>query len=176
MILLRDMAPILSFTAEESYRYIPEALKGDAQTIFAARDLTQDTFILSDEVRQNWEQLLVIRSEITKAIEPLRKSGEIGHSLDTAIELYLKDSFMQALKACNTDLRAVCIVSQIHVHGIDKAPVDAYFAETNGIAVAVSKAKGEKCERCWIYSDELGTDPEHPTLCPRCTEVMKKLA
>ncbi len=176
MILLRDMAPILSFTAEESYRYVPETLKGGAQTIFAAHDLTEDSFMLSDEVRQNWEQLLVIRSEITKAIEPLRKSGEIGHSLDTCIELYLKDNYEKALKACNTDLRAVCIVSQIHVHSIDKAPVDAYFAETEGIAVVVSKAKGEKCERCWIYSDELGTDPEHPTLCPRCTEVMKKLA
>lgn len=176
MMLLRDMAPILSFTAEESYRYIPEALKGDAKTIFASQDLDYAGFALSDEVRQNWEQLLLIRSEITKAIEPLRKSGEIGHSLDTAVELYLKDSYLQALHACDTDLRAVCIISQLHVHGIEDAPVDANFAETEGIATVVTKAKGEKCERCWIYSDELGTDPDHPTLCPRCAEVMKKLA
>lgn len=175
MILLRDMAPVLSFTAEESYRYVPEALKPEAKTIFATQELDYTDFMLDEATRQNWEKVLLIRSEITKAIEPIRKSGEIGHSLDTAVELYVKDEFMQALEACHTDLRAVCIISQLKTDNIKNAPVDAYFAETEGIAVAVSKAKGEKCERCWIYSDELGTDENHPTLCPRCTQVMKNL-
>ncbi len=175
MILLRDMAPILSFTAEESYRYIPEALKPEAKTIFATQDLNCDGFTLSEEARKNWEQLLLIRSEITKAIEPLRKSGEIGHSLDTAVELYLKEELQNALKACNADLRAICIISQLKIEDIKNAPVDAVFADTDGIAITVTKAKGEKCERCWIYSEELGTDANHPTLCPRCTEVMKNL-
>ena len=175
MILLRDMAPILSFTAEESYRYIPEALKPEAKTIFATQDLNCDGFTLSEEARKNWEQLLLIRSEITKAIEPLRKSGEIGHSLDTAVELYLKEELQNALKACNADLRAICIISQLKIKDIKNAPVDAFFADTDGIAITVTKAKGEKCERCWIYSEELGTDANHPTLCPRCTEVMKNL-
>ena len=175
MILLRDMAPILSFTAEESYRYIPEALKPEAKTIFATQDLNRDGFTLSEEARKNWEQLLLIRSEITKAIEPLRKSGEIGHSLDTAVELYLKEELQNALKACNADLRAICIISQLKIEDIKNAPVDAFFADTDGIAITVTKAKGEKCERCWIYSEELGTDANHPTLCPRCTEVMKNL-
>ncbi len=175
MILLRDMAPILSFTAEESYRYIPEALKPEAKTIFATQDLNCDGFTLSEEARKNWEQLLLIRSEITKAIEPLRKSGEIGHSLDTAVELYLKEELQNALKACNADLRAICIISQLKIEDIKNAPVDAFFADTDDIAITVTKAKGEKCERCWIYSEELGTDANHPTLCPRCTEVMKNL-
>ncbi len=137
--------------------------------------LNCDGFTLSEEARKNWEQLLLIRSEITKAIEPLRKSGEIGHSLDTAVELYLKEDLQNALKACNADLRAICIISQLKIEDIKNAPVDAVFADTDGIAITVTKAKGEKCERCWIYSEELGTDANHPTLCPRCTEVMKNL-
>ena len=175
MTLLRDMAPVLSFTAEESYRYIPEALKPEAKTIFATQEIDGTNFVLSEETRKNWETLLAVRSEITKAIEPIRQSGEIGHSLDTHVDLYLREDIRKALDGLQTDMRSVCIVSQLILHDIKDAPVDAYFAETEGVAVTVSKAAGEKCERCWIYSDELGKNPEHPTLCPRCAEVMKNL-
>lgn len=175
LMLLRDMAPILSFTAEESYRYIPDALKPEAKTVFAMQDLNYTDFELDETMRQNWEKLLTIRAEITKAIEPLRKSGEVGHSLDTKVELYLKEELKTALNACKTDLRAISIISQLTIKDIKEAPVDANFSEVDGLALVVGKAIGEKCERCWIYSDELGQDTNHATLCPRCTEVMKAL-
>ena len=83
------------------------------------------------------------------------------------------------LGGIGTDLRAVCIVSQLHLAPLADAPADlaqADIAECGKLAVSVAKAVGEKCERCWIDSDELGSDPEHPTLCPRCAAVMKELA
>ena len=83
------------------------------------------------------------------------------------------------LQNIGTDLRAVCIVSQLHLAPLADAPADlaqVELADGSKLAVGVGKAAGEKCERCWIYSDELGSDPEHPTLCPRCAAVMKELA
>ena len=77
-------------------------------------------------------------------------------------------------------MRSVCIVSQLDIAPFKDAPVDALSTaqldECPGLAVRVKKAGGEKCERCWMYSEELGSDPEYPTLCPRCAAVMKQLA
>jgi isoleucyl-tRNA synthetase len=100
----------------------------------------------------------------------------VGHSLDTQVTLYLADELRERLESLNTDLRAVCIVSQLELAPLAEAPKDAYSdSEVSGLAIGVEKAHGEKCERCWIYSTELGTDPAHPTLCPRCAAVLKNL-
>ena len=103
----------------------------------------------------------------------------MGHALDTAVTLYASPELLEVLGGIGTDLRAVCIVSQLHLAPLADAPAglaQADIAECGKLAVSVAKAVGEKCERCWIYSDELGSDPEHPTLCPRCAAVMKELA
>ena len=123
--------------------------------------------------------MLAARTEVTRAIEPLRKAGTVGHALDTAVTLYASPELLEVLGGIGTDLRAVCIVSQLHLAPLADAPADlaqADIAECGKLAVSVAKAVGEKCERCWIYSDDLGSDPEHPTLCPRCAAVMKELA
>ena len=103
----------------------------------------------------------------------------IGHALDTHVTLYVDDKLRAAIADSGADMRSVCIVSQLDVAPFKDAPVDALAAaqldECPGLAVRVKKAGGEKCERCWMYSEELGSDPEHPTLCPRCAAVMKEL-
>ncbi len=176
-LLIHSMAPILSFTAEEVYGYIPKVLlpADAAQSIFASRLSASlgsvDRFFVSDEERARWERLLAIRADVTRAIEPLRKSKAIGHSLDTRVTLYLDAENAAALNTLGTDLRAVFIVSQLLV-STDTPPADAVLGEVPGLAVHVERAYGEKCERCWIYSEELGTNAEHPTLCPRCTAVL----
>ncbi|MBR5734874.1 MAG: hypothetical protein IKX79_04990, partial [Desulfovibrionaceae bacterium] len=78
------------------------------------------------------------------------------------------------LDALGTDLRALFIVSQLQV-STEKAPADAVSGEVQGLAVRVEHAAGEKCARCWIYSEELGTDPAHPDVCPRCAGVLHQL-
>lgn len=179
LLLTQDMAPIMSFTAEEVYRHVPEALHPEARTIFALPLLDTDAFLLDEESRGRWERVLAVRAEVTRAIEPLRKAGTIGHALDTAVTVYAAPELLDILQTIGTDLRAVCIVSQLHLAPLDAAPAESVATELSDgsrVAVMVEKARGEKCERCWIYSEELGTDPAHPTLCPRCTEVMKGLS
>ena len=179
LMLVQDMAPVLSFTAEEVFRHIPEALHPGAKSVFAFQLMDAGAFLLGDADRKRWEAVLAARTEVTRAIEPLRKAGTVGHALDTAVTLYASPELLEVLGGIGTDLRAVCIVSQLHLAPLADAPADlaqADIAECGKLAVSVAKAVGEKCERCWIYSDELGSDPEHPTLCPRCAAVMKELA
>ncbi len=181
LLLLRDMAPVLSFTAEEAYRYLPDALKpsgGDGApvpTVLAMPARDTAAYALSDAQRADWAQVMAVRAEVTRAIEPLRKAGTLGHSLDTHVNLFVDERVDKALASSGADMRAVCIVSALDILPFAKAPVDAVYGELEGLAVEVRKAGGEKCERCWIYSEELGTDPAHPTLCPRCTQVMREL-
>jgi len=175
-LLLRDMAPVLSFTAEEIFRHLPEGLRGAEPTVFALQPMDSAPYLLDDGTKDDWTVLTAVRGAVTKAIEPMRREGVIGHSLDTRVTLFVADELRQRLEGLHTDLRAFCIVSQIDVQGLEKAPQEAYRdEEIAGLAIGVEKAHGEKCERCWIYSTELGTDAGHPTLCPRCAAVVKAM-
>lgn len=174
LLLLRDMAPVLSFTAEEAYSHVPAVLKDAAvSTVFALPEADVSTFVLSEEQRSQWQALLEVRAAVTRVIEPLRKEGVVGHSLDTRVTLFMEEALLEQCTALSTDLRAFCIVSQLAVKPMSQRSADAQSVEDlAGLAIAVEKAQGEKCERCWIYSTELGSDPAHPTLCPRCTAVI----
>ena len=181
LLLLCDMAPILTFTAEEIFRHLPSPLRpvnaaGDAVlTVLAMPQPDVARFEAGRAARQIWENILAIRAEVTKAIEPLRKNGVVGHSLDTRIVLYLDPALQKAVKSSGADMRAVCIVSQAVLADLRNAPVDAVMGDLPGLAVEAGKARGEKCQRCWIYSEELGSDPAHPSVCPRCAEVLRSL-
>ncbi|MBQ3058719.1 MAG: isoleucine--tRNA ligase [Desulfovibrio sp.] len=174
-MLLRDMAPVLSFTAEEVLRHIPEGLNEKAPTVFALQPVSGKEFLLPDATRDDWNVLLNVRAAVTRAIEPLRREGVVGHALDTRITLYLADDLRVRLEGLNTDLREFCLVSQLLLAPLCEAPTDAVAdAEVPGLSLRVEKAFGEKCERCWIYSTGLGTDASHPTLCPRCAAVLRE--
>ena len=173
-LLLRDMAPVLSFTAEEIFSHLPESLRGPELTVFALPPLEAAPYLLDEGTRDDWNVLLAVRGAVTRAIEPMRREGIIGHSLDTRVTLFVADELRQRLEGLHTDLRAVCIVSQLHMEALDRAPQAAYQdEEVAGLAIGVEKARGEKCERCWIYSDTVGKDAEHPTVCARCAAALK---
>ena len=173
-LLLRDMAPVLSFTAEEVQKHIPAALREDVPTVFALPPLDGQDLLLPDHQRDDWNVLMNIRAAVTRAIEPLRREGVVGHALDTRITLWLADDLRERLDSLGTDLREFCLVSQLVLASLNAAPETAVRdAEVPGIALLVEKAQGEKCERCWIYSTELGGDAAHPTLCPRCAAVLR---
>jgi len=174
-MLVHDMAPVLSFTAEEVFGYVPEGLKPQLSTVFSMQDVETEAYLLDDACRADWERLLAVRADMTRAIEPLRKDGVIGHALDTKVTLYVGKDSLAALERAGTDLRAAFIVSQLAIRPLEEAPADAVRGEVEDVAVSVARAGGEKCERCWIYTEEAGTDPAHPTLCPRCTDVMRRL-
>lgn len=175
-ILMLDMAPILSFTAEEVFRYLPDALKPSAPTVFALREKDAPGCSLPESERAAWETLLAVRAEVSRALEPLRKAGVIGHGLDSRATLYVSPELAKTLDSLGTDLRALFIVSQFAVKPLGEAPAEAVAAtEMEGLSIAVEKAGGEKCERCWIYSEELNSDPQYPRTCPRCASVLRQI-
>ena len=172
LLLMQDMAPILCFTAEEVYKHMPEALRPAPATVFGL-PLPQTAPVLAAEDRRAWELVEQVRSEVTKAIEPKRKAGEVGHPLDTHISLFADADIMEKLKASGADLREVFIVSKAGLAPLESAPEDAFSSEElPGLKVVVAKAPGDKCARCWTFSEELGANPEHEELCPRCAAVM----
>jgi isoleucyl-tRNA synthetase len=176
LILLADMAPVLSFTAEEAFAHMPQSLRPYLPTVFAMRAEHLRPLELSADERQRWATLLAVRAEITRAIEPLRKAGDIGHGLDTAVTLYVGKALGDTLAALGTDLRSLFIVSQLAIRPLAEAPASAFTAQdVEELRIGVGKAAGEKCARCWIYSTELGSDASRPDVCPRCAQVLAQL-
>ncbi len=172
-LLLRDMAPILSFTADEIFNILQPELRGPEQTVFAMQPEDTRDFLLADAKRDDWQYLLALRGAVSKATELLRKKGEIGHSLDTALTLWLADEARDRVESLGADLREIFIVSQLAIRSLSQAPKDAYKDdEAPGAAVTVEKASGDKCGRCWVYSTELGSDARWPDVCPRCARVL----
>ncbi|NJB66859.1 isoleucyl-tRNA synthetase [Desulfobaculum xiamenense] len=173
MVFLSDIAPVLSFTAEEAFQSLPEALHPGVPTVFAMRFKMDESYLLSEEERHRWDTISAVRGEIIRAIEPVRKAGTVGHSLDTAITVFAREDLLEDLSIEGLDLRELCIISSLTLAPLAEAPADAFTSEeVEELRITVAPAKGDKCERCWVHSEELGTDATHPTLCPRCAAVM----
>ncbi len=175
LILIKDMSPILSFTAEEIYQHLSGQLKSGAQSVLAYTLPEEQEDLLSPDEQELWNLLLQVRSEVTKAIEPKRQSGLIGHSLDVLLRLSGDQELMDALVPVQAYLRDFFIVSQLELAPAGTELEDGQHSqEIPGLQIQIQRAKGEKCARCWTYSPELGQDPGHPEICPRCAEVLKQ--
>jgi isoleucyl-tRNA synthetase len=172
LMILQDMAPILSFTAEEIFQHLPQALRPVGSTVFAMRVPEIQGDLLSEEEDATWNLVFAVRGDVTRAIEPLRQSKVLGHSLDAGVVLYATGEIHDRLASVAADLRDVFIVSQARITD-EEAPAEAIQGDVDGVAVVVNRAKGEKCLRCWIHDENLGTDPAHPQACPRCTTVLR---
>ncbi|MBI9078356.1 MAG: isoleucine--tRNA ligase [Pseudodesulfovibrio sp.] len=178
LMLLQDMAPVLSFTAEEAFQNLPDAIKNNlpqSKTVFALRFKPEATG-MTDEERSRWEQLVTVRAEVNKSIEPKRKDRVIGKSLDAQVTLYTTEGIRNLIASDDIDPREFFIVSKLTLEDIANAPADAFQSdEVENLKISVEPATGDKCERCWRISEDLGTDAQFPDACPRCTEVLKTL-
>lgn len=173
LALMRDMAPILSFTAEEVFGSLPETLRPNGKTVFESRFAFDPSERLDQEERDNLRLLPRLRAEVNKATEPIRKSGAIGHSLDTHVTLYGSDALLSDIRLIGADLRELFIVSKVSLAAAENAPADAYrSAEMEGLAITIEKAKGEKCQRCWVYDERTGESAAFPGACPRCAAIL----
>lgn len=147
--MLRWMAPFLSFTAEEAWQVF-----GDSESIFLeefAQFDAPDAALLA-----KWERIRDIREVVNKEIEALREKGEVGSSLQTRVTLSAPPADHALLASLGDDLKFVFITSAIELQAGD------------ALSVSVSASTAVKCERCWHYRDDIGADPEHPTICGRC--------
>jgi isoleucyl-tRNA synthetase len=173
--LVTIVSPVLAFTAEEVWQYMPKtAGMPESVQLNAWPQARQEH--LDTALEAKWDQILIVRSEITKALETARRNKVIGHSLDAAVTVYASGTELNLLRDIAPDLATILIVSKAEVReGVDQAAADAYRAEELPLAVTVTPAKGEKCERCWIYSDTVGAESAHKTLCARCAAVVTKI-
>jgi isoleucyl-tRNA synthetase len=168
--MVRVMAPILSFTADEIWSLLPGKDR-PAAVFFAGfpENLPQD-----DALAARWERLLAVRTAVTKSLEEARRSGLIGHSLDARVQLHAADGLRPLLNEIESMLPALFIVSQVQL-GSDLGP-DAVSPLLPELKVHVERARGAKCERCWNYSEAVGRDATHPGLCERCLPVITATA
>jgi len=178
--LVHLMAPILSFTAEEIWQYMPDKDQRPG-SVFLSEIPQPDRKFNEPQLTEKWDRIFKERSEVLKALEQARTAGIIGHSLDAKIVFQpLNGDQSSILKGLierdRTRLQDLLIVSQAtSAHesaDASDANITAYDATLLNCRIAVAKADGGKCERCWKYDTEVGKDPAHPTVCARCARVL----
>jgi len=173
--LTKMIAPILSFTAEEIWETLPEVLK-DRESVLLTDWYKENDEYLNPEIENKWVEIIKVRKEANKSLEKARQGKDriIGNSLDAKVMLHSTDAEIQKFLVANREkLELALIVSEVEiVENIDETFTKG--EEATDLYIKVLHAEGEKCERCWKYSKEIGKDPEHPTLCPRCASVLKK--
>ena len=168
--LVRLLAPILSFTAEEVFQSMYEGLDSAERPasvhllLFPAHDETEE----EERLLRTWEQLLEVRGRVLKALEEVRQRGEIGNALEAKVKIRAGRERWELLERYAPELRYVFIVSQAE---LERDPA----AAPEALEIEVARADGRKCERCWNYSTAVGSDAAYPTLCERCTPVVREL-
>ncbi|PRI56316.1 Isoleucine--tRNA ligase [Haemophilus influenzae] len=170
--LVRWMAPILSFTADEIWQHLPQTESARAEFVFT-EEFYQGLFGLGENEKLDdayWQQLIKVRSEVNRVLEISRNNKEIGGGLEAEVTLYANDEYRALLEQLGNELRFVLITSKVDVKSLSEKPADLADSELEGITVSVTRSNAEKCPRCWHYSDKIGVNPEHPMLCPRCVE------
>ena len=174
----RLIAPIMSFTAEEIWSYLPHSSADDKESIFLNQMPQKSGMSFSDEFVSKWELIYALRQDVNKALEIKRNDKVIGKSLEAGVMIFCGDakdengrSMYDIISSFADELAEIFIVSDVKVENSDGGE----FTEGSipGLKYTIQPAAGGKCERCWTYSETVGTISEHPTLCARCAEVIK---
>lgn len=164
--MTRWMAPIMSFTAQEIWQALPgergdyvftsvwyEGLKATSHGKFSNED---------------WLTILSVRDEVNRVLEAARKEELLGATLQANVSLYATEELTQKLAALGDELRFVLLTSKVSVEAVTSQPADTQATEIEGLYISVSATDAPKCERCWHYSDDVGSEPAHPEICGRC--------
>ncbi len=166
--LVRLMAPILTFTADE----IRLSMKQDRHILFEKWYEFPEFNDVKAVDNSKWLLVAEIRQVVSKQLEQLRISGVIGSSLDAEVNLYLPEALYAQLIAVEDELRFVLITSEATIQPLSEKG-DAQVVALNddhSVAINVKKAEGEKCVRCWHVRPDVGANPDHPLICERCVE------
>jgi isoleucyl-tRNA synthetase len=169
--MVRWLAPILSFTAEEIWEFIRESNK--LESVFLSEwYLPLDQTVTDSQFSpDDWLHIQAVRTQVNKVLEQKRGSGEIGSGLEAEVMIYADPAITSLLNKLSDELRFLLIVSKASVLPLAAAPEDAYTAENStGLKIVANTAKAEKCARCWHRREDIGVDPAHPEICGRCVE------
>ncbi len=173
--LVRLIAPVLVFTTEEIWRYLPKA-KGDQPSVHMAEFPDAESLVakIDPQEKDAWEDLAKVRSAVLVKLEDARNAKSIGGSLEAKVSLYSSHPKLQAtLKSYAAQLPALFIVSQVQV--LEAAPAASDADESFGLSIRIEKADGKKCDRCWNYSTHVGENSRYPTICERCSEALTEI-
>lgn len=172
--LTKLMAPILPFTAEEIWPFIPyaENNKGKPVSVHMTDFPDPSPALQDDELARRWVKILQIRGEVTRVLEKARAEKTIGHSLDASVTLYAENQWQELLRDYSADLPSIFIVSDVAIAPYAQADADCHATELKGFSIRVASAPGEKCQRCWVYDTSVGSDDAHPRICRRCRNAL----
>jgi isoleucyl-tRNA synthetase len=165
LALVRLFAPILSFTMEEVWGHLNQT--GSVHTAYfpEATELTDGIGAAARERVASWNRLVALREPVSKGLETARQEKVIGSSLEARIQLSADGDLYPLLKQYAGDLPGLFIVSQVDVQNHVR----------EGVEVAVDRARGSKCERCWKYTEDVGADADLPTICGACVEAVREI-
>ena len=165
---VRWIAPILSFTADELWQFMP----GERGESVALEQYYQGLTHIEDDAamgRQYWDKVMAIKIAVNKELENKRKAGELGAGLEAEVTLYCSGDIIDLLSQLDTELRFVLITSQANLLPL-AAAVNATETDIEGLKLGVVASEHEKCERCWHRREDVGAVKAHATLCGRCID------
>jgi isoleucyl-tRNA synthetase len=171
--LVRWLAPVLSFTAEEIWRNLPG--EREESVFLETWYKLPDMFVVDEPAGQRfgadyWRDVLSVRERVSKELERVRVAGEIGSSLDAEVDLYCDPVWLEKLSRLEDELRFVLITSYARLHPLANQPADAQSVEIGArrLGIRVVPSKHSKCVRCWHHREDVGANSEYPDLCGRC--------
>jgi isoleucyl-tRNA synthetase len=167
--LTRWMAPILSFTADELWGYLPGE---HAESVFLSA-WYEDLAPLAEDTQFDlvfWDQVFAVRDAVSKELETLRADGKIKGGLTAEVSLYAEPALFKVLNALANELKFVLITSGATLLAAVDKPADALETSIDGLSLVLSPSEDSRCDRCWHQTAEVGKDETHPELCDRCIE------
>lgn len=169
LTMVKLLTPILPHTTEEVWSYMNEPEEFVQLTeIPEARHFDGEEGLLD-----KWSEFMGVRSHVLKSLEEARNAKMIGKSLEAQVDLYVNEHNKELLESLDTDVQLLLGVSKLNFHSLDEAADDA-DQYNDGVAVKVSVAPGETCQRCRMVKEDVGSDPAYPTLCARCAKVVRE--
>ncbi len=165
------LAPILPYTAEEIWSFIPESKAYNRASVMLNDMPEYQEGLVPPAFMEKWERLHAIRDDVNKALEAARTAKTIGKSLEAKVVLHCGEEACRFLAGEEKLLPTIFIVSEV---ALTQEGSGAFSGEVEGITVDVSAAQGEKCQRCWMQSETVGKDEKHPTLCARCAAILSE--
>jgi len=171
--LARLMAPILSFTADEVWSHLP-ACKGKPESVFLTDMEDANKEWVNEELAGRWDRFMKVRGVATKILEGARAEKVIGNSLEAKLIIQTEGDLQSFLESFGDGLRDLFIVSQCE---FGKATGDHVYENEDlpGLKIAVERAEGDKCGRCWKYDTTVGANSDHPEICSRCLGVVETI-
>ncbi|WP_137983463.1 isoleucine--tRNA ligase, partial [Pseudomonas viridiflava] len=167
--LVRWIAPILAFTADELWQFLPGERNESVMLNTWYEGLTEMPADF-DMDRAYWERIMAVKTSVNKEMENLRAAKAIGGNLQAEVTLYAEESLVADLSKLSNELRFVLITSTASVAPFASAPADAVVTEVAGLKLKVLKSSHAKCARCWHHREDVGVNPEHPEICGRCVD------